>query len=227
MRDSGAIIVGAVHPRESDGKLGFSNYGSRVTSRGWGTEVAAIGYNNTSTSSTDPDQYYTAYFNGTSAAAPIVGRAAASIQSIVKGMGIPPLTPLEMRDLLAQTGTVQTYDTGRIIGAMPNIDAAATQIHSQVIDCGMSYSTAQNGGFEFHGVTVSNISGQALNDWQVYLDFCDTAVPSVQWVTGASATVADNVLVIEGSGPLGIGSSTSFSVGGQYNSPTQVQVACK
>lgn len=227
VKDSGAIIVGAVHPRESDGKLDFSNYGSRVTSRGWGTEVATIGYNNTSTSSTDPDEYYTAYFNGTSAAAPIVAGAVASIQSIRKGMGLSPLTPLEMRDLLVETGKAQTYDTGRIIGAMPNIDAAATQIHSQVIDCGMSYSTAQYGGFGFHGVSVSNISGQALDDWQVYLDFGDAAIPSVDWVTGASATVSGNVVVIEGISPLGIGSSTNFSIGGQYNGPTEVKVVCK
>jgi serine protease len=82
VRDSGAIIVGAVEPDGSNGTMYFTNYGSRVTARAWGSKVATIGYNNPIVVGAPWGERYTAFFDGTSAAAPIVAGAAASIQSI-------------------------------------------------------------------------------------------------------------------------------------------------
>ena len=115
VRDSGAIIVGAGDPG-SRTRLSFSTHGSRVDLQGWGASVATAGYG----ALFDPGdvrQRYTGYFSGTSSATPIVAAAVAAVQGARVAHGMAPLTPEEIRDLLASTGSIQ-----------PQIDAAATPI---------------------------------------------------------------------------------------------------
>jgi hypothetical protein len=128
--DTGAIMVGA-----SDTALGTvcsTNNGSRVDVQGWGTAIGTLGYGgNPSTGTpdptlrangTDPLQWYTTNFGGTSGASPIVVGAAALIQSTRTAAGLRLLTPLEMRSLLVATGTPQI--SGPPIGPLPNVMAA-------------------------------------------------------------------------------------------------------
>jgi hypothetical protein len=117
-RDSGSIIVGAGAPPSAWGdppdraRLSFSNYGTCVDAQGWGAAVAtAGGYGDGRgdlVGGDDERRWYTARFNGTSSAAPMVAGALACVQGILKACGPRPLTPLEARHALRQTGTPQT-----------------------------------------------------------------------------------------------------------------------
>lgn len=109
-RDSGAIIVGAGARDRS--RLGFSNYGSCADAQGWGDEVVTSGgYGDGAgdlCGGDDPTRWYTARFNGTSAAAPMVAGALACVQGVLKAAGLRPLTPAEAREALRGTGSPQT-----------------------------------------------------------------------------------------------------------------------
>jgi serine protease len=137
--DSGSIIVGAgaadpgagvagnctptAPPR---GRLNFSTFGSRVDLQGWGQCVTSTGYGNLQ-GSPDSDDAYTGTFSGTSSASPIVTAAVGIVSSVAQEQGTP-LTPVEIRDLLATTGTPQdTTSPGALAGAigpLPNLGAA-------------------------------------------------------------------------------------------------------
>lgn len=223
VRDSGAIIVGATQSDSANGNLTFSNYGSRVTARAWGHNVATLGNGDPNT--TPWDEMYTSGFGGTSSAAPIVAGAAASIQSIAKAMGHAPLTSVEMRDLISLTGQPQIADLSRSIGEMPNIDAAAKVLQAEMLDCNMSYNVAQSGGYGFHSVQVTNVSGGTMNGWTVYLDF-DGHQPTVQWTSGATATVNGDRVMLESSEVLSPGENDYFSLGGQYPGSATFTVDC-
>lgn len=148
-RDSGAIMVGAGqsplaaqdcqgNPPTPLAPMTWSNYGSRVDVQGWGQKVTTTGYGNCLTASCNTtacpnqNQWYTNGFGGTSSASAIVAGAVACIQGVLKAQGRPPLSPAEMRHLLAATGTPQqpadldgngTLDT-RSIGPLPDLRAA-------------------------------------------------------------------------------------------------------
>jgi serine protease len=134
-RDSGAIVVGASNT--SLAPMCWSNTGSRVNVHGWGTSIGTIGYGGVASpngasppipaqraNGNDPQQWYTTTFGGTSGASPIVAGAVALVQSTRMAIGLPRLTPLEMRDLLVATGTPQAAPVTRNIGPLPNLRAA-------------------------------------------------------------------------------------------------------
>ncbi|HXG65441.1 MAG TPA: S8 family serine peptidase [Blastocatellia bacterium] len=130
VRDSGAIIVGSGLPEgEAYGRgpdrtrAEESNYGSRVDLQGWGRSITTCGYGDLRRGQGE-DNWYTSEFGGTSGAAAMVAGAAAVLQSILIERGQPPLTPIQLRRLLAATGTPQTGDTGQNIGPRPNLRAA-------------------------------------------------------------------------------------------------------
>lgn len=126
--DSGAIIVGAGTANTAHQPLGFSTYGNRVNVQGWGESVVSTGYGDLAQHGGDVNQSYTSFFSGTSSASPIVAASVASVQSYaVTSLG-RRLTPLEMRNLLIETGTPQ--GAGVHIGPLPNVAAAIQQLSS-------------------------------------------------------------------------------------------------
>jgi MYXO-CTERM domain-containing protein len=122
--DSGAIIVGAGTADLSHDKMYFSTYGARVDVHGWGEAVRTLGYGDGGMvgGPADKHQYYTAEFAGTSSATPIVAGACVAIQGIALAQTGATLTPGELRELLAVTGTPQ--GTGGSIGPLPDLAAA-------------------------------------------------------------------------------------------------------
>jgi hypothetical protein len=112
--DSGAILVGAgAPPRGTNGtnlgpgrsRLDFSNFGSMIDAQGWGHEVTTCGFGDLQ--GIDEDRWYTPDFGGTSAAAPMIAGALASVQGVLRAAGRPLLTPARARELLRTTGSPQ------------------------------------------------------------------------------------------------------------------------
>lgn len=119
-RDSGAIMVGAASSTAPHGRLGFSNYGSRIDCYGWGQSIDTTGDGWTGTSTTA----YTSSFGGTSGASPIVTGAALLLQSWGRARGAP-YTPAAMRTLLSDPSlnTASASPSADRIGVMPNLRA--------------------------------------------------------------------------------------------------------
>ncbi len=129
-RDSGAIMVAAGQSTQRTPWID-TNYGSRIDVHGWGQNVTTTGYGNLFNGGhNDHNRYYTATFNGTSSASPIVAGAVAIIQSIATDLNLPVLDPSCMRDLLVSTGTNQTGDLTKKIGPLPDLGQAIPNINS-------------------------------------------------------------------------------------------------
>ncbi len=125
--DSGAIIVGAGSACGGTGnhaRMYFSNYGTRVNVQGYGECVVSAGYGSLQNNGS-PNSLYTNNFNGTSSASALVAGIAASVSSsyeVQKGLNI---SPINLRNLLKQTGTPQyTATNPGNIGPLPNLKAA-------------------------------------------------------------------------------------------------------
>ncbi len=117
VRDSGAIIVGATSGA-SLAPAGFTNHGSRVDLAGWGYDVVTTGYGDLYGG--NQNEYYTAYFSGTSSATPIVTGAVAAMQGIYKAhSGGAPLSGNTIAQILKDTGTATTGP--QHIGPRPNL----------------------------------------------------------------------------------------------------------
>jgi hypothetical protein len=143
VRDSGAILVGAGAPAEEGfvdrSRLDFSNYGSRVDVQGWGRMVATLDYGDLQGCDAH-GRKYTARFSGTSSAAPVVAGAAIAVQSaVVTGRGCP-LTPVQLRALLVETGSPQTDGphgkADQHIGPRPDLHRAVGRALSAAGPCG-------------------------------------------------------------------------------------------
>jgi len=136
--DSGAIIVGAGTADALHERLDFSTYGSRVNLQGWGESVFTLGWTgNFFDGGPGRKQTYTNEFNGTSAASPFVVAAAASLQSIRYAQNPPllPLTPLQMRQLLIDTGRPQGGTLDKHIGPFPDMAKAILHLGIGATDC--------------------------------------------------------------------------------------------
>ena len=120
-QDSGAIMVGAGAAAAPHGRLGFSNFGSRIDCFAWGEQIDTSGDGGTGE---DPSAY-TGEFGGTSGASPIVTGCALLLQSMREGAGLPRYTPAEMRALLssAELNTPSADPSTDLIGVMPNLKA--------------------------------------------------------------------------------------------------------
>lgn len=116
-RDSGAIMVGAGSPSVPHTRLDFSNYGQRVDTYAWGTNIFTTSANLEETSVYD-------YFDGTSGAAPIVAGAVLSVQGMISAnRGGRKLNPQEMRTTIVRGGTPSANPGSDKIGVMPNLKA--------------------------------------------------------------------------------------------------------
>jgi len=126
IRNSRAILVGAANNGDRMTAC-FSNNGTWIDVHAWGDRVVTIGYGDGG-SAREPfnnrtiPTYYTAFFNGTSSASPMVAGAVASIQGARRAAGRLPLSPFDMRNLLVRTGTPQI--SGGLIGPQPNLGNA-------------------------------------------------------------------------------------------------------
>lgn len=127
--NSGAVIVGAGSAcgTTQRARLYSSNYGKRVELQGHGECVVTTGYGYLEGSST-PNAAYTASFNGTSSAAPMVAAAIASLSSAYETLNPGKLlTPAAIRYILIDTGTPQNITAGTPagnIGPLPNLNTA-------------------------------------------------------------------------------------------------------
>ncbi len=132
---SGAVIVGAgAPPKGTNGndrgadrsRLDFSNFGARVDVQGWGEDVTTTGYGNLQGGS-NADLHYTAGFNGTSSASPIIVGAIAATQGVLRARGHRILNSDKARLLTRSCGSPQQDTTGRPasqrIGMRPDLRA--------------------------------------------------------------------------------------------------------
>ncbi len=127
--DNGSIIVGAGTADIEHDKLSFSTYGERVNVHAWGTKVYTTStYGNDVQFGNDVNQSYCDGFSGTSSASPIVTSAVLLIQNYIKTQYGALLSPVEMRDLLIETGVPQ--GEGGHIGPIPDIKAAFLKLDS-------------------------------------------------------------------------------------------------
>jgi len=130
--NSGAILVGAgasapAGSTTARSRLGFSNYGTRVSVQGFGENVTTTGYGG-AYSAEGVNYHYTNTFSGTSSASPIVTGACALVQSVYKNATGSILTPAQMRSYLISTGQAQQSGinpASQNIGPLPNAYAAA------------------------------------------------------------------------------------------------------
>lgn len=120
VRDSGAIFVGA-STAATHAPMCWTNHGGRVDVHAWGEKVVTLGYGDLSAAG--EDRAYTAHFSGTSSAAPIVVGAVADLQGIAHAVGLGPVEPRALRELLRATGTPQAPDAKRI-GSQPDLRTA-------------------------------------------------------------------------------------------------------
>ena len=142
--ESGALMVAAAtaalpHNRLW-GRVGVgSNYGTRIDCYAHGDRVVTSGYGDLNAYLADPgdrlfddpsllegeaaESAYSAYFGGTSGAAPIIAGAAMLVQQVHKARTGVRLSPWEMRRLLSDpaTGTPQGWGVAGRIGVMPDL----------------------------------------------------------------------------------------------------------
>lgn len=126
VRDSGAILAGAFCAKNGK-KASFSTYGSRVTSSAWGCwDVVSTGYGDLYKNGGVNDSY-TATFAGTSSSNPIIAGVVASLSGIAKANGIT-VTPRQMRQILAETGTPLANGDSAKVGTQPDMERAVARI---------------------------------------------------------------------------------------------------
>ncbi|MEZ4648417.1 MAG: FlgD immunoglobulin-like domain containing protein [Candidatus Eisenbacteria bacterium] len=121
VRDSGAILVAAGTPTGRVAEW-FTNYGSRMDVHAWGSQIVTTGYGNLYNGGTS-SSWYTNNFGGTSGASPMVTGASLCVQGVAKARFGAPLTPPELRALLADTGAAH-LDASKEIGPRPDLSAA-------------------------------------------------------------------------------------------------------
>ncbi len=124
VRDSGAIMVAAGTPSGLVAES-FTNYGSRMDVHAWGSSIVTTGYGDLYNGGTLQTRY-AAGFNGTSGASPMVAGSALCLEGIARAAFGSPLTPVQIRSALRDTGTPQQGT--RLIGPRPNLGAAAARI---------------------------------------------------------------------------------------------------
>ncbi len=121
-RDSGAIIVGATNASALT-RASFSTYGTRIDANGWGSNVVSTGYGNLFFPGGDRRQSYTATFNGTSSASPIVTSTVVALLGAARAQLEPALA--QQVDYRAIRALLRTYGTplspGQNIAQRPDL----------------------------------------------------------------------------------------------------------
>jgi hypothetical protein len=104
--DSKAIIVGAGTAGIEHLPTNFTTYGARVNVHAFGWDAFSLGYGGAGEIGGDPNQRYT-WFSGTSSASALTAPSCAALQSRAVQVLGRRLTPLEMRQILMDTGIPQ------------------------------------------------------------------------------------------------------------------------
>jgi len=154
-RFSGAIMVGAANDEHIP--EWFTNYGERVDVHGFGSDVFTLGYGDLYGS--DPDDYYTAYFSGTSSASPIIVGACAVLQGVSKALYDALLDHNEMRTLLTDFSTPQAPDA-KHIGPLPDLRGSVDAIYGLVLSADTTW------GWVPLEVNFDAASSLAVDTWQ-------------------------------------------------------------
>jgi len=138
IRHSGALLVGGSGSGDNRPN-GSTNSSQRIDVHAWGAGVVTIGYgidgNRPPTGNMPPfentrpiNRFYSNAFGGTSSASAIIAGAVASLQGTCRSLGRPAMTPVELADILRNTGSPQQGTMleieARPIGKQPNLRAA-------------------------------------------------------------------------------------------------------
>ena len=197
--DSGAVMVGA-----SNGILlsaaSFSNYGTRLSSSGWGFNVVSTGYGDLYDGG-PATQEYTDTFNGTSSATPIVTGAAVDLIAMHREAFGTGISPLALRDLLDSTGT--PYQGAKQIGNRPDLRAAVralgipeVQVGGNLVPGGTLTLTHYGEAGDAYALVWSLALAPApihLPPYgYLYLDPTSLTVLPVNGILGATGTTTDN-----------------------------------
>jgi hypothetical protein len=123
VRNSQAILVGASGAGDRVAAC-FSNTANRIDVHAWGGSVVTLGYGDGASSASPFNNtvtrlFYTGGFGGTSSASPMIAGSVASIQGTRRSAGLLPMGPVNMRNLLVSTGSLQV--SGAHIGPQPNL----------------------------------------------------------------------------------------------------------
>jgi hypothetical protein len=124
VRDSGAIMVAAGTPVGRVAES-FTNWGSRMDAHAWGSTIVTTGYGDLYSAGPLTTEY-TAFFNGTSGASPMVTGAAICLQGITKAQAGSTMPPLELRSLITSTGIPHLGP--KHIGPRPDLGAAVAAL---------------------------------------------------------------------------------------------------
>jgi len=136
VRDSGAIMVGAGTPTGRVAEW-FTNYGSRMDVHAWGSEIYTTGYGDAYNGGSLQTEY-TADFGGTSGASPMIVGSSLCLQGVARAHLFRVLEPLELRQVLNETG-IPHLDPSREIGPRPDLNEAVEMVlslGSTVVVCG-------------------------------------------------------------------------------------------
>lgn len=182
--NSGAILVGAGTSDLNHEKMSYSNYGSRVDVQGWGQNVLTSGFTGVYfLVGGDLNQGYT-NFEGTSSATPMVAGCVIVLQSYYHSLTGNYLSPLEMRNLLINTGIPQGNSAMGNIGPLPNMQAALN-----AIDAMLSVQSFEGFSAEFFpnpsegklNYAISNIENSKI-DFQ-FLDVLGRTIKQIEKTT--------------------------------------------
>ncbi|EXU76452.1 S8 family peptidase [Erwinia mallotivora] len=193
--DSGIFLAGAV-ASNTGRRLAFSNY-NNVSSLicSWGHQVTTTGYSGLQTLPGN-NHNYTSGFNGTSSATPLVTGALALIQSYAKRKFGVYLDGLEMRDLIAKTGSNAGVSDG--VGYQPDVTKALAWLDANLDDASDDHGDddAQDAGD--HAIEVAPIAqmrikavaGSELTFSVVMPSGVDTENVNFHWLTTARETLS-------------------------------------
>ncbi len=170
--ESGSLIVGAGEASgpNARSRRAFSCYGSTVDVQGWGNGVTTTGYGDLY-SAEGPDSYYTAVFNGTSSASPVVAGSVACLQGAFRAAnGGASLAVSGLKMLLRETGSPQTGNAAaEHIGPLPDLAAALPYVSTAASWVSFSHTGPENGSINYPFNTLPEVLASARYNVTVFV----------------------------------------------------------